>query len=131
MCCRWTIAARADLTPILPEDRCSCAGRRKSSLTGWADLNENGIINVKNKSHSITAQVVIPEGTISTGVILSQGGIGGGWMFYVNDGKPAYFYNFAGLPQRTSLLTRALTAGSIKSGWSSRTMGAALPRAGP
>ncbi len=26
-------------------------------------LNENGLINIKNKSHSITAQVVVPEGT--------------------------------------------------------------------
>ncbi len=57
-------------------------------------LNENGLINIKNKSHSVTAQVVVPEGTPAQGVILSQGGIGGGWMFYVKDGKPTYLYNF-------------------------------------
>ena len=27
-------------------------------------------------------------------MILSQGGIGGGWMFYVKDGKLTYVYNF-------------------------------------
>ena len=79
---------------------------------GMGDLNENGVINVKNKSHSITAQVVIPEGTAAQGVILSQGGIGGGWMFYVSDGKPAYFYNFAGLAKTDIVSTEALTAGT-------------------
>ena len=61
---------------------------------GMGGLNENGVVNVKNKSHSITAQIVVPEGRAGAGVILSQGGIAGGWMFYVKDGKPAYLYNF-------------------------------------
>ncbi len=78
---------------------------------GMGDLNENGIINVKNKSHSVTAQLVIPEGTTPQGTILSQGGIGGGWMFYVDDGKPAYFYNFAGLAKTDIVAAEALTAG--------------------
>ena|GEM_PF-1827984 len=33
----------------------------------------NSVINLKNKSHSITAQVVVPEGG-GSGVIIAQGG---------------------------------------------------------
>lgn len=86
-------------------------GTAQVLANGMGDLNENGILNVKNKSHSITAQLVIPEGTTPQGVILTQGGIGGGWMFYVTDGKPAYFYNFAGLAQTEIVATEALTGG--------------------
>jgi hypothetical protein len=74
-------------------------------------LNENGIINIKNKSHSITAQVIVPEGKPAEGVIISQGGIAGGWMFYVKDGKPTYFYNFAGLHAFTIASTQTLSPG--------------------
>ena len=40
---------------------------------GMGALNENGIVNVKNKSHSITAQLVVPEGKPANGVILVAG----------------------------------------------------------
>lgn len=44
-------------------------------------------------SHSITAQVTIPDKC--EGVITCCGGISGGWSLYVKDGKLAYHYNFA------------------------------------
>src|ERR1700730_857845 len=78
---------------------------------GMGGLNENGIINIKNKSHSITAQVIVPEGKPAEGVIISQGGIAGGWMFYVKHGKPTYFYNFAGLHAFTIASTQTLSPG--------------------
>ncbi len=72
-------------------------GTSQVLANGMGGLNENGLINIKNKSHSITAQVVVPEGATAQGVILAQGGIGGGWMFYVEGGKLTYLYNFVGL----------------------------------
>ena len=36
-------------------------GNSQVLANGMGALNENGVINVKNKSHSITAQLVIPE----------------------------------------------------------------------
>ncbi len=78
---------------------------------GMGGLNENAVLNIKNKSHSITAQLVVPEGTTANGVILSQGGIAGGWMFYVKDGKPTYLYNLCGLRETVIVSTEALTAG--------------------
>ena len=44
---------------------------------GMGGLNENALINIKNKSHSVTAQVTVPEGDACQGVILSQGGFAG------------------------------------------------------
>ncbi len=61
-------------------------------------LSENSIVGTKNKSHSITAQVDIPE-TGANGVIISQGGAFGGFALYVKDGRPAYCYNLFGLQQ--------------------------------
>ncbi len=87
-------------------------GTSQVLANGMGALNENGIVNVKNKSHSITAQLVIPEGKPANGVILSQGGIGGGWMFYVKDGKLTYLYNFVGLRQTMIESTQALTSGT-------------------
>jgi len=86
-------------------------GNSQVLANGMGGLNENGLINVKNKSHSITAQLVIPEGRYAQGVILSQGGIAGGWMFYVKDGKLKYLYNLVGLRQTAIESTQVLTAG--------------------
>jgi arylsulfatase A-like enzyme len=61
-------------------------------------LSEGSVINIKNKSHSVTAQVVVPD-VGASGVIVAQGGAFGGWSLYAKDGRPKYCYNFAGLRQ--------------------------------
>src|SRR4029077_12412860 len=72
-------------------------GNSQILAKGMKGLNENGLINIKNKSHSITAQVIVPDGRSCEGVILSQGGFAGGWIFYVKDAHLKYCYNLAGL----------------------------------
>ncbi|HEU5489828.1 MAG TPA: sulfatase-like hydrolase/transferase, partial [Gaiellaceae bacterium] len=61
-------------------------------------LSENSIVVTKNKSHSITAQVDVPDGG-ANGVIVAQGGAYGGFALYAKDGRPAYCYNLFGLQQ--------------------------------
>jgi arylsulfatase len=63
---------------------------------GMGRLSENSVINIKNKSHSVTAQLQIPDGGVE-GVIIAQGGAFAGWSLYVKGGKPKYVYNFLGL----------------------------------
>jgi len=87
------------------------SGNSQVLANGMGGLNENGIVNVKNKSHSVTAQLNIPLGITPNGAILSQGGICGGWMFYVKDGTLTYLYNFVGLNQFVIEATQPLTAG--------------------
>jgi hypothetical protein len=45
-------------------------------------LPQEGILNLKNKSHSITAEIVVPEAS-AEGVIVNQGGFSGGWVVYL------------------------------------------------
>jgi arylsulfatase A-like enzyme len=72
--------------------------RGKSQLLfgGMGRLTENSVVVLKNKSHAVSAQIVVPEGG-ANGVIVAQGGAFGGWSLYLHEGKPAYCYNLFGL----------------------------------
>jgi arylsulfatase A-like enzyme len=63
---------------------------------GMGRLAENSVLNLKNKSHSVTAEIVVPEDG-GHGVLIAQGGAFAGWSLYLHDGKPKYCHNFAGL----------------------------------
>lgn len=71
---------------------------RKSQVlfAGMGRLSENCVVNVKNKSHSVTAEIVAPkEG--AEGVIVAQGANIGGWSLYANKGRLKYCYNLGGV----------------------------------
>jgi arylsulfatase A-like enzyme len=90
----------------------------RSSLTvypGMTGMLEDAFINVKNRSHSITASVEIPKQG-ANGVIICQGGRFGGWSFYLKDDRPIYTYNWLGLDQYTISAKERISAGrhSIK-----------------
>jgi arylsulfatase A-like enzyme len=59
-------------------------------------LTESSVVNIKNKSHAVTAELDVPEGG-ANGVIVAQGGAYGGWAVYAKDGRPSYCYNLLGL----------------------------------
>jgi arylsulfatase len=87
------------------------AGR--TSLTvyqGMTGMSENVFINIKNRSHTITADVEIPKNG-ANGVILAQAGRFGGWSLYLKDGKPTYTYNWIGLRRYTVAAKQAPPAG--------------------
>ncbi len=87
------------------------AGRTSLTLyEGMTGLSENVFITVKNVSHSITADVEIPNGG-ARGVILAQAGRFGGWSLWLKDGRPTYTYNFLGLKRFTVSAAKALPAG--------------------
>jgi arylsulfatase A-like enzyme len=59
-------------------------------------VSEACILTLKNKSHSVTAELTVPkEG--AKGVIVTQGGSVGGWTLFVKNGKLKYCYNFFGI----------------------------------
>ena len=76
-------------------------GDRKSLTLadGMEGILENTFLNVKNTSKTIVANVSL-EGN-DKGIILCQGGKFGGWALYMNEGKPAYTYNYFGLKRYT------------------------------
>lgn len=73
-------------------------GKTQLLFGGMGRLSENSILVLKNKSHSVTAQVVVPDRG-AEGVIIAQGGAFGGWSLYAKNGKPCYCYNFSGLKE--------------------------------
>ena len=48
---------------------------------GMRAIPSEGLLNLKNVSHSITAEIDVPEGG-GHGVLLSQGGVQNGWALY-------------------------------------------------
>jgi arylsulfatase len=71
-------------------------GKSQLMFGGMGRLSENSVVNIKNKSHAVTAQVTVPKGGAG-GVLIAQGGKFGGWSLYLFDGKPAYCYNLFGI----------------------------------
>ena len=71
-------------------------GNSQILFGGMGRLSENSVLNMKNKSHSVTAEIVVPA-TGAEGVIVAQGGNIGGWSLYAKGGKLKYCYNFLGI----------------------------------
>ena len=59
-------------------------------------LSENCVLNIKNKSHSVTAQIEVPQSG-AEGIIVAQGANIGGWSLYAKNGKLKYCYKVAGV----------------------------------
>jgi hypothetical protein len=71
-------------------------GDRQVLYGGMGRLSENSVLGLKNKSHTVTAQITVRDGGAS-GVIVAQGGAFGGFSLYLHEGRPAYCYNLFGL----------------------------------
>ncbi|MEV7694082.1 arylsulfatase [Microbacterium sp. NPDC089189] len=78
---------------------------------GMVRLGENVALNVKNRSYSVTAQIVAPDDGGLEGAIVAQGGRTGGWSVFAEDGKLGYHYNYCGLVRTTVLSDRPIGAG--------------------
>ncbi len=86
-------------------------GSTQLLFPGMRRLSENGVINTKNKSHSVTAELEVPA-SAAKGVIVAQGGNMGGWSLYVLEGKLKYHYNFLGMLQFDVSATSPLPSGT-------------------
>jgi arylsulfatase A-like enzyme len=71
-------------------------GSRQLLFGGMGRLTENSVVNIKNKSHAVTAEIKVPDGG-AEGVVIAQGGSIGGWSLYLKDRKPRYCYNLLGM----------------------------------
>ena len=74
-------------------------------------MPERSVVNLKNCSFRITADVTVPDGGCE-GVIVAQGGNMAGWSLYVGpDGRPRYHYNWFGHEHYVAVGSRALRPG--------------------
>ena len=75
-------------------------------------MPESSVLNVKNCSWKMTAEIVVPEGG-AHGVIACQGGNMAGWSLYIDEsGKPTYHYNWFGHVHSVVGDTQVLKPGS-------------------
>ncbi|PSL08422.1 arylsulfatase [Haloactinopolyspora alba] len=73
-------------------------------------LTEETAPYVKNRSHTITAEIDVPAGG-ADGVLVAQGGRFGGWSLYCHDGRAHYAYNYFGLDVYKVAAAQPLTPG--------------------
>jgi arylsulfatase len=71
-------------------------GNTQLLFGGMGRLSENCVVSIKNKSHSVTAEIDVPKGG-AEGVIIAQGANIGGWSLYAYKGKLKYCYNLGGV----------------------------------
>ncbi len=70
-------------------------GKTQVLAGGMGHLSENCVLSIKNKSHTVTAEIVVPASG-AEGVIIAQGADIGGWSLYALNGKLKYCYNWGG-----------------------------------
>ena len=88
---------------------------RMTYTSAHVRMPESSVINLKNCSFRITAEMVVPDGaagTVSKGVIACQGGNMAGWSLYLDDtGRPIYHYNWFGHEHTAVVSPTALASG--------------------
>jgi arylsulfatase len=86
-------------------------GDSQQFFPGMGRLSENSVVSIKNRSHSVTAEVDIPEGG-ADGVIIAQGGRFGGWAVYLHEHRLTYTYNVLAIHAFTVTATEPVPAGT-------------------
>jgi arylsulfatase A-like enzyme len=82
----------------------------KQLLFDGMRVSEWCVLTMKNKSHTVTADVTVPDGG-ANGVIITQGGEVGGWALYAHEGRLVYCYNFFGIEYYITRATAPIPAG--------------------
>jgi arylsulfatase len=84
--------------------------RRYRYPAGAAPVPEAVAVNVRNRTHVVTAEVIVPDGG-TEGVLISQGSLLGGWVLFVAGGRPSYVHNLCNLEEHRVESAAPLTPG--------------------
>ncbi|MGK6310764.1 sulfatase-like hydrolase/transferase [Variovorax sp. DT-64] len=88
-------------------------GNSQMLFSGMGRLSENSVVNIKNKSFSVTADLEVAAGG-AEGVIIAQGGRFGGWSLYARGGKAKFVYNVLGIKAFDIEATKPIPAGKTQ-----------------
>ena len=80
---------------------------------GMPAVPRANMLNIRNRSYSITAEVEIPQSG-SEGVLLAMGGRFAGFSFFVQKNRLNYVYNWFGLERFSVSSTEAVPSGSVR-----------------
>ena len=76
-------------------------GNKASYGPGTIRIPEEAVMNIKNRSFSLTAEVENPDGN-AEGMLVTLGGETGGYALMVLKGQPTFHYNWIGM-ERTAI----------------------------
>ncbi|MBP6877051.1 MAG: arylsulfatase [Phenylobacterium sp.] len=95
--------------------RPSLVGGRTSATyyPGMVALPDAACLPMLNKSWKITADIVVPQGK-AEGMIITHGGLEGGYGLYLREGRPVFVYNFLGVERPTFAADKPLPPGPCK-----------------
>jgi arylsulfatase len=120
----WAEAAKHNVLPLdwraverlnaELQGRPTLAGNAKTFTyyPGQVGLPNEAAPRVLNKSWTITADV--EDADKADGMIVTHGGMVGGYGLYLKEGKPTFVYNYLDLDRYTITGTEALPAGKVK-----------------
>src|SRR5207248_4438532 len=101
----WAEARRHDVLPLDNRPLAALLNPRPSRRSArdhyvyfprGAVVPETVAVNIRNRSHVITADVDVADGVVPAGVLIAMGSALGGWAFYAVDGRLRYVHNLAG-----------------------------------
>ena len=92
--------------------RPSLVGHRTSATyhEGQIGLVDAACLPMLNKSWTITAEIEVPDGT-AEGMIVTHGGLEGGYGLYLREGKPVFVYNYLSIDRPTFTAEQPLSPG--------------------
>jgi len=64
-----------------------------------------------NRSHAVSAKLIVPNTGSIDGVLIDETDVTGGWTLSVRHGKPAYVYSFVGVELYKVTAADPLSAG--------------------
>jgi len=73
-------------------------------------VTEEAAVNVRNRSHTITAEVTIPDEG-AEGIVAAQGSLFGGYVLFVQGGRLRYVHSFVGLEEHRVVSTAEVAPG--------------------
>ena len=108
----WTTAQRFSAELM---GRPSLAGDRKTFTyySGQVGLPGEAAPRILNKSWTLTADMQVPESGVD-GMIITHGGLEGGYGLYVRGGKPTFVYNYLSLERYTVASNSPLPKGKVQ-----------------
>jgi arylsulfatase len=87
--------------------------RGRSKMTyypGTIGIPDAAAPSMINKSWTITAKIGVPDGNAS-GMVVTHGGLEGGYGLYLREGKPTFVYNFLSMERTTFASNEPLPKG--------------------
>ena len=81
-------------------------------FAGGAQVPEAVAVNVRNRSHTVTVDLSVPDETVPEGVLLALGSALGGWSLHLLGGRLRYVHNLYGKERHVIETDEVLGSGS-------------------